>query len=56
MAMAYPKVRMEGDEFIQFRKDAYKWSTRNTDPMKESILDPNELTFYKQDKWIDWLT
>ncbi len=53
--VAYPKVRM-GDEFIQFRRDAFKGANPNaTDPTNDQLMTPDELDDYKNDRWIDWL-
>lgn len=49
----YPKVRT-GDDFINFRKEAYAAANGNTYPATETILDPNELYWYQQNKWVDW--
>jgi TonB-linked SusC/RagA family outer membrane protein len=49
----YPKVRM-GDDFINFRKEAYAAANGNNYPATPTILDPNELYYYNQDKWVDW--
>lgn len=54
--VSYPKMRT-GNALLQYRKDAATWNTPNApQPSDESVLDPNnELYYYKQDKWIDWL-
>jgi TonB-linked SusC/RagA family outer membrane protein len=53
--VAYPKVRI-GDEFIQFRRDAFKGASPTApDPTNESLLSANELYFYKKNEWVDWL-
>ncbi|OQP38919.1 hypothetical protein A4H97_18745 [Niastella yeongjuensis] len=49
----YPKNRT-GQQFIDYRKDAIKGATPTATPTDESVLDKNELYFYKQNKWIDW--
>lgn len=50
---AYPKVRT-GEQFIQFRKDA-NIAGGVANPTTEAVLDQNELYYYKQDKWLDYL-
>jgi TonB-linked SusC/RagA family outer membrane protein len=53
--VAYPKVRM-GDEFIQFRRDAFKGQNPTaTDPTNEQLMNAEELDDYKDGRWIDWL-
>ncbi|HEX6431362.1 MAG TPA: SusC/RagA family TonB-linked outer membrane protein, partial [Niastella sp.] len=53
--VAYPKVRM-GDEFLQFRRDAFKGQNPTaTDPTNEQLMNSEELDDYKDGRWIDWL-
>jgi TonB-linked SusC/RagA family outer membrane protein len=49
----YPKVRM-GDDFINFRKEAYAAANNNVYPTTQTALDNNEWYYYNQDKWVDW--
>lgn len=51
--LKYPKTRT-GQEFIQFRKDAYEG---NNAPIPDDIgvFDNNERPWYEQNKWVDWL-
>jgi TonB-linked SusC/RagA family outer membrane protein len=52
--LKYPKPRM-GDQFIQFRKDAYLGGNPGAaDPAPETLLDKNEKYFYALGDWIDW--
>jgi TonB-linked SusC/RagA family outer membrane protein len=52
--VAYPKPRM-GDQFIQFRKDAYMGGNPGaTEPATETVLDKNEKYFYANNDWVDW--
>jgi TonB-linked SusC/RagA family outer membrane protein len=50
---AYPKVRT-GEQFIQFRKDA-NTAGGNPNLTTEAVLDQNELYYYNQAKWVDYL-
>jgi TonB-linked SusC/RagA family outer membrane protein len=52
--LKYPKSRT-GQEFIQFRKDAVIGKTPGATPTDESVLSPDELYYYKQNKWVDYL-
>lgn len=53
--VAYPKARM-GDEFLQFRKDAYIGANPNDpEPTNEAILTTDELDDYQNNRWVDWL-
>jgi TonB-linked SusC/RagA family outer membrane protein len=50
----YPKPRM-GDQFIQFRKDAYMGGNPTAaDPAVETLLDVNEKYYYALGDWVDW--
>lgn len=48
----YPDVRM-GESYINFKKEAYR-TVNGTTPSTEGVLDPNELAYYQQNKWVDW--
>ncbi|WP_205510099.1 SusC/RagA family TonB-linked outer membrane protein [Longitalea arenae] len=52
-SLKYPKTRM-GQEFIQFRKDAYEGNNAPV-PDDAGVFDNNERPWYQQDKWVDWL-
>jgi TonB-linked SusC/RagA family outer membrane protein len=52
---SYPKVRM-GEEFLQFRRDAFKGANPNAaDPTNEQLMSSDELDDYQNGRWIDWL-
>ncbi len=53
-SLTYPKTRT-GQEFIQFRKDAWEGNTPGSTPTDEDVLNTDELNWYQQNKWVDWL-
>jgi TonB-linked SusC/RagA family outer membrane protein len=53
-SLTYPKART-GQEFIQFRKDAWEGVNPNIIPNDEGVFNADELKWYQQNKWVDWL-
>jgi TonB-linked SusC/RagA family outer membrane protein len=53
-SLKYPKTRT-GQELIQFRKDAWEGKDPTAIPNDEGVFSTDELKWYKENKWVDWL-
>jgi TonB-linked SusC/RagA family outer membrane protein len=53
-SLKYPKTRT-GQEFIQFRKDAWEGINPAIIPSDTGVFNAEEVKWYLQNKWVDWL-